>query len=326
MWAKPDDPDVTERMRTAHCHARTALDLRPDQDAHEAWGWRGRTLSLPVIAPDGPAWLRVACAPANQIDTTFWDGSLEAERSIPRSVPRPRLRASHDWTHSSWQYRAELYDRIADHPVATSSTLTTAPHLPPTWWTAVRTALDDITTVSTHRYTVRQHYLDRAMPKFLGTPIDTTTPSWSTAHGDFHWANISAPILRILDWEGWGLAPHGYDAAVLHSYSLRLPHLATWIRSELAHLLATPSGRFAELAVITQLLHSTTRGDNLELAQPLRNRATLLLERPVPLPTMKGGWGIEKIETERELAVLASHSYDEDPDLAWEAAPGPDLP
>ena len=207
MHATPDDPDVAERMRTAHSYARTALDLLPDQDATEAWGWHGRTLSQPVIAPDGPAWLRVACAPTGQISLTFWNGSLEAEKAIPRSIPRPRLRANHDWSHDPWQYRAELYDRLTISPVATSPTLTTAPHLPPTWWATLRAALEDITTVPTHRYTVRQRYLDRAMPQFLGVPLDTTTPSWSTAHGDFHWANISAPTLHILDWEGWGLAP-----------------------------------------------------------------------------------------------------------------------
>jgi hypothetical protein len=32
MWAKPDDPDVVERMRTAHREAVTALGVLPDQD------------------------------------------------------------------------------------------------------------------------------------------------------------------------------------------------------------------------------------------------------------------------------------------------------
>lgn len=35
---------------------------------------------------------------------------------------------------------------------------------------------------------------------------------------------------------------------------------------------------------------------------------------------------IEQLETRRELAALASHPYEEDPDLAWEAPLGPDLP
>jgi hypothetical protein len=35
---------------------------------------------------------------------------------------------------------------------------------------------------------------------------------------------------------------------------------------------------------------------------------------------------IEQLEAERELAALASHPYEKDPDLAWEAPAGPDLP
>ena len=35
---------------------------------------------------------------------------------------------------------------------------------------------------------------------------------------------------------------------------------------------------------------------------------------------------IEQLEAARELAALASHPYEEDPDLAWEAPVGPDLP
>ncbi|MGH3940023.1 MAG: hypothetical protein ACRDTG_15605 [Pseudonocardiaceae bacterium] len=283
MWAKPDDLEVVERMRTAHRQARTALSLLPGRDVHEVWGWHGRTLSRPVIALDGPAWLRVACAPSGHIVRTFWDGSLDAEKAIPASVPRPRLRASHDWSHDPWEYRAELYDRVGAHPAATSPALLTEPDLPSTWWTALRTALDDIATVPTHRFTTRPQYLDRAMPHFLGTPIDTAVPSWSTAHGDFHYANLCAPTLHILDWEGWGLAPSGYDAAVLHSYSLLLPRLAARVRSELTPLLDTSTGRFAELVAITELLHSTTRGNHLDLAEPLRNRAALLLGRPIPV-------------------------------------------
>jgi hypothetical protein len=99
-----------------------------------------------------------------------------------------------------------------------------------------------------------------------------------------NFANLCAPTLRILDWEGWGLAPTGYDAATLYIHSLLVPAAATTIRYELSHLLDTPAGQFAELVVITEVLHGTTRGDNLDLAQPVRNRAARLLGRPVPFP------------------------------------------
>lgn len=121
------------------------------------------------------------------------------------------------------------------------------------------------------------------MPRFLGTPIDTKAPGqWTAAHGDFHFANLCAPTLRVLDFEGWGLAPAGYDAATLHSYSLLVPAIAARVRRELAHILNTPGGRFAELAVITELLHTAARGDNAALTEPLRERAATLLRRPAP--------------------------------------------
>src|SRR5437764_3678006 len=128
MWPAPDDPDILDRMRTAHRTACTALHVHPGPEAHGVWGWRSRTLCQPVTAPDGPAWLRVACAPATQVDTTFWDGSLAAE-AIPRAVPRPRLRRWHDWNDEPWKYRAELYDRMTAPTAATSSTLRIAPDL-----------------------------------------------------------------------------------------------------------------------------------------------------------------------------------------------------
>src|SRR6266511_1809042 len=265
MWAEPDDPEVAKRMRTAHRRARAMNGVLSEPNASEAWGWRGRTLSQPVIASDGPAWLRIACAPIGQANASFWDGSIEAETVMPGSIPRPRLRDNHDFSDEPWQYRAELYDRVAAHPAAPSPKLLTAPDLPSTWWAALRSVLADIATVPTHRLTIHQPYLDRAMPRFLGTPIDTTAPSWTTAHGDFHFANVCAPALHVLDWEGWGLAPTGYDAAMLHAYSLLVSKVAAQIRRELAHVLDTPAGRFAELVVITELLHATTRGDHLDL-------------------------------------------------------------
>jgi hypothetical protein len=283
MYTEPDDRATAQRMRTAHSRAQTVLGALPEQNHHEAWGYRGRTLSRPVITPDGPAWLRIASARTGQINPISWDGSIAAEKAIPTSVPRPRLRHSHDWSDNPWEYRAELYDHVAARPAAMSPTLTARLDLPSTWWTALKSALDNIVKIPTTRRSVHQHFLDSAMPRLLGTPISTTAPApWSTGHGDCHFANLCAPTLHILDWEGWGLAPTGYDAATLHTYSLLIPSVAARIRTEFAHILNTPAGRYAELAVITQLLHSTTHGNNLDMAEPLRIRAAQLLGRPIP--------------------------------------------
>jgi hypothetical protein len=283
MWSPPDDPATISRMRTAHATARDLMNLGSNCDQREAWGWRGRTYSQPVSTGTGPGWLRLAAAPLGQANPVFWNGTIEAETAMPASLPRPRLRRWHDWHDHPWQYRAELYDHAVTPSVSASLVLTSQPSLPPSWWIAVRQALHDIRTVWTSRHTITRDYLHHAMPRHLGTPIDTDPPfPWTTAHGDFHFANITAPDLEIFDFEGWGLAPAGYDAATLHSYSLLVPATAARIRHELADTLTSPAGRHAELVVITELLHATGHGELTALAEPLRHRASSILGRQIP--------------------------------------------
>lgn len=282
-WPEPSDPETVHRMHEAHGLARRALGVHPTDTAREAWGWNGRSLGEPVVAPNGPAWLRLASAPAGDASTIFWNGAIEADRSLPRSIPRPRLRAWHDWMSRNWQYRAELYDQLADLPASPAPILTQPIDPPETWWTALRAMLVEMAAVPTDRLTVYQQFLDSAMPKLLGIPIDTTAPTrWATAHGDFHFANISAPAFHVIDFEGWGMAPAGYDAATLRTFSLLVPAVTARIRRELAHLLDNPAGRYAELVVITERLHTTAHNEPSELIEPLRSRAAQILGRPVP--------------------------------------------
>ncbi|MFJ8191142.1 hypothetical protein ACIQ8D_15425 [Streptomyces sp. NPDC096094] len=207
----------------------------------------------------------------------LWTGPEEAERLVPRRLPRPCLRLVHHWTEGAAAYKAELYDHIVGDILSpTPALVATAPQLSTIWWSDLRTALGSLSPVRTDRVAVRQVYLDRAMPKylaFLGGTVPTTPSAWSTAHGDLHWANLTGPGLGILDWEGWGTAPAGYDTALLHAYSLGVPEAAAHVRHELATDLDSEHGRFAELVVITELLQSAERGDNSDLVPALRERA-----------------------------------------------------
>ncbi|MET8626574.1 hypothetical protein ABZW30_22925 [Kitasatospora sp. NPDC004669] len=266
-------------MRDTYAAAAEQLGAKPI-GSREAWGWRGRTLGRPVTTANGDGWLRLVSAPAEKAGGKLWEGPLEAERHMPPTVPRPHLRERRTWVDhvNGHGYLAELYDRATAPTITTHEPiLRTAPLLNDEWWDGLTTALDAIATVPSSRVAVRQEYLDRAMPEYLGVPIDTAVPAWTTAHGDLHWANLTSPTLAVLDWEGWGAAPAGYDAALLHSYSLLVPETVEEVRKRLHHILDTPAGRFAELVVITELLQSTTRGDNLELKQPLLDRAAYLL-------------------------------------------------
>ncbi|MCX4820159.1 phosphotransferase [Streptomyces sp. NBC_01142] len=281
MSSEPDDPEVAARMRRAHTVAcgffGAARDARAsDGGPQEVWGWRGRTLGRPVTGPYGPGWLRVAHSPADEASGKLWTGPEDAERLVPQQIPRPCLRLVRQWTEKEDAYRAELYDHVTGGPLSPTPVLAATPRLITAWWDDLRTALDRLSAVRTDRTAVRQAYLDRAMPKylaFLGGSVPTTPPAWSTAHGDLHWANLAGPELGILDWEGWGTAPAGYDAALLYAYSLTMPETAERVRRELSTVLDSDAGRFAELVVITELLQSADRGDNLELLPALRQRA-----------------------------------------------------
>ena len=77
--------------------------------------------------------------------------------------------------------------------------------------------------------------------------VDSAVERWATAHADMHWCNVTAPVCCILDWEAWGLAPRGFDAATLYCASLPVPDGTTMpstvTASTLAHLLGARTGR-----------------------------------------------------------------------------------
>lgn len=74
-------------------------------------------------------------------------------------------------------------------------------------------------------------------------------------------ANITVSGV-ILDWEGFGLAPRGWDAALLHAYALAAPATADRIHLALADVLDTEAG----LVVAADLLQPVSRGDHPQLA------------------------------------------------------------
>lgn len=279
MSSEPDDREVVARMRRAHTTACGVFGVGPDavSSGAEAWGWRARTLSRPVSGPHWAGWLRLVHSPVDKAHGKLWTGPEDADRLVPRQVPRPRLRAVRQWVEGQEVYKAELYDRLPGPSLSPTPVIAeNVPTMAAAWWEELRTALGRLSTVRTERVAVRQEYLDRAMPRylaFLNGSVPTVPPAWSTAHGDLHWANVAGPELAVVDWEGWGLAPAGYDAALLHAYSLAAPQTAARVRHELAPVLDTEAGRFSELTVIAELLQAAERGDNEQLVPALRQRA-----------------------------------------------------
>ncbi|WP_234317221.1 hypothetical protein [Streptomyces sp. NRRL WC-3744] len=264
-------------MRAHHALAAKALDVQVEPGA-EFWGWAGRTLGAPARTADGqPAWLRLVSAPEEKAAGKLWDGALDAQHAFgDLDGHRPALLAVHDAVDDGTAYRAELSVR-ADQPVLSDDPI--LQHdllLPDSWWRELAGTLQKVAAADTDRIAVRQQYMDRAIPEFLSIPAPAVT-CWTTAHGDVHWANLTEP-LRILDWEGWGRAPEGFDAAILYAYTLLQPDTAARVRTVFP-ILGSPAGLAAEAAACATLLQTVARGDNLALEDPLRTWAAELRRR-----------------------------------------------
>jgi hypothetical protein len=248
------DTDTRQRMRIAFEKACRVLGAT-GTDSRTTWGWRGRTLSGAIDVAAGPAWLRIARMPRGDPPSVFWTGNRDAHRELPASVPRPLLLHSTEFGDDAWDYCAEAFELLPASLLNDRPTTPWSVQLPQSWWQELRTALLEVATVRTSRFTIQPDRLDAMMGHVLGPGHHCAPVSlWEPAHGDLHWANLTGPSLQILDWEGWGMAPPGYDAATLLAYSLPDPAVAEAVQCQFADQLDTPVGRCTQRAVLAEQL------------------------------------------------------------------------
>ncbi|SOE59311.1 hypothetical protein SAMN05446589_1521 [Streptomyces sp. OV198] len=252
MYWPPPAPDTEQRMRAHHADAAKALDVRLELGG-EFWGWAGRTLGAPArTAAGAPVWLRLVSEPTAKASGMLWDGATDAQHAFGDGTA----------------HRAELSPRVGQPVLSDDPILQHDLYLPDSWRTDLAEALERVSATVTDRVAIRQQYMDRAIPEFVGIPAPAVT-CWTTAHGDLRWANLTSP-LRLLDWEGWGRAPERFDAATLYAYSLLRPATAAHVRT-VSPVLGSPAGLAAEAAVCAMLLQTVARGDNLTLEGQLRD-------------------------------------------------------
>lgn len=235
-------------------------------DGH--WHWL-RVTSLPLAkAP------RQGSAP---LPEDPWRGPEDAAWRVPVKVPRPSFAAMHRWTRGGHAYHADLHTHARGVPL--SATVLPPEGLRPDdpWWGQLSEALTVVSDVQTQRVAVRKERVAWAMPRFLGSNAPTQAPSWATAHGDIQWSNLAGPSLEILDWERWGVAPEGYDAATLYVASLGVPELAAEILDRFSTTLNSPSGRFSQLYVASEFIQGFERGNNRQIEVEVRALAAQLL-------------------------------------------------
>ncbi|MFJ6621515.1 phosphotransferase [Kitasatospora sp. NPDC091335] len=260
-------PDEPTRVRMEAAHATAAARLGATCTGDPAWGFAGSTIGRRA----GAHWLRVAAASPTG-SRTPGHGIAGADALVPPDVPRPRLHGALDWAEDGCGYQADLLDRVTEPMVSTRPDLTDDPGLPDSWWHSLRSATESLATAKGVRTTVRDSWIGRAFPQFLGIPAPEKVER-VTGHGDFHWGNLAGPRLTIVDWERWGMIPVGFDAGMLHANSLLVPAVAARVRDEFAAVLATPAGRTGELTALAEMLQAVARGWYPELAPLLADRA-----------------------------------------------------
>jgi hypothetical protein len=194
-------------------------------------------------------WVRMELRGLERLDGQGW--GLEAA-AVLHDVPAPAWRAGIAWYDPGRKamWRADETDFIGQSPVGRASE---ASALPESWWRSLRAALEALERHQVSRRAtpdcepITQERVTAGIERVFPGGADTSISAWAPAHADFNWSNVTGPELRILDWEDWGMAPRGTDAARLWFVSLSEPALARKVRKHLAAALESRDGRIMAL-------------------------------------------------------------------------------
>jgi hypothetical protein len=124
--------------------------------------------------------------------------------------------------------------------------------------------------------------VEAAIRKVFPDAPDIRIDEWTTAHADLNWANMTGPDLWILDWEDFGRAPRGLDAANLWFGSLAVPEIAEKVYNGRRQDMDSRTGQVMQLLKCAELLAWADDSESL-FATAQREAArlrALLVERP----------------------------------------------
>lgn len=254
--------------------ARAAEHFNLTVSGEPVYGWRLRSISAPVVSPEGERWLRVVSQEPEWAFGDHWTGTVDANTIT--GIRKPQVLDVFEWSDGRRQ-RAEIMTRLRGETCSPTDALRTEIDLTPQWWEDLHRAIKAVAATPTRRVHADQTKITARVSERFGDAVDPTVTEWATVHGDLHWSNILGPRFGLLDWELWGTGPAGMDAATLYCYSLMVPPVAHRIRDLFTDSLDTPTGRIAQLYVVDRLLRRTSGGDYPDLAEPLHQHARTLL-------------------------------------------------
>ncbi|GAB3175956.1 hypothetical protein GCM10027059_50090 [Myceligenerans halotolerans] len=238
-----------------------------------------RTAGAPARRGGESAWLRIVGSPPRRGDAAgyLWNGNAEASAVV--GVPKPVVVDLTEIREEDWWFRIEAMTLLPGAPVSATRAITTGPDLPGSWFDGLEQALGAIPGTRTDREFYDQDAVTTEIRRYFGGWADPTVSRWPTAHTDLAWTNVAGPEFGIYDWEGWGVAPAGYDAAMLYCHAMLVPDLADQLHQRLRDYLDTPDGQLSQLLVIARILSRDDLDGYDDLVLPVHRLADRILGR-----------------------------------------------
>ncbi|MFF2142129.1 hypothetical protein [Kitasatospora sp. NPDC058190] len=231
---------------------------------------------------DRGSWIRVERRPWARAREQGW-GGVEAA-AVLAGVAMPRWVGSVQWrdTDDGAIWRADETSLLPDSPIGTT-VLAADPELPGGWWKALNASLDALAAQPTVRLAtpdtepITQRLVDQVIRSAFPLAVNTRVVSWSAAHADLNWANVTGPEFCVFDWEDWGAAPRGLDSASLLAASFAVPALADRVRRERRADLESRDGMVMRLFILAKIAGPHAHPDDPRVA-PARNEAEQLID------------------------------------------------
>ncbi|MHA7956330.1 hypothetical protein ACX9I7_01040 [Streptomyces sp. L500] len=231
---------------------------------------------------DRDTWVRVERRGFDRIGAQGWNGPEAA--AVLTGVAMPRWFAGFAWREGDEpvMWRADEFELAPAAPVGKAALVTEDPGLPDEWWVALNASLDALAGQRTPRIatpdteTATQDLVTATLRETFPDLSNTSVDEWSTAHADLTWANVTGPEFCMIDWEDWGTAPRGLDAATLWGNSLAVPALAQRVWNERRQDLDSRTGRLMALFFCAKVIGPHAHPQDPRL-QPARKEAARLI-------------------------------------------------
>ncbi|GGS29661.1 hypothetical protein Snoj_26150 [Streptomyces nojiriensis] len=205
-------------------------------------------------------WVRIERRGFERIGAQGWNGTEAA--AVLQGVAMPEWYQGVAWREPGEpvMWRADELELIASPSVGKAALVLEDPGLPDAWWEALNASLDALAAQRTPRIatpdtaTITQEHVTQNLGEVFPGVADTRIERWTPAHADLTWANVMGPEFSIIDWEDWGMAPRGLDAATLWGNALAVPALADRVHQERRADLESRDGRLMSLFFLSKIV------------------------------------------------------------------------